>query len=88
MIKNESFIYFSEILRYNHSMMNEFSIAKNPAAASISLKTLWVVKADSTYDVNKGDTDTRSSVLIRTIAGQGSILTDDAAYTADSNTGS
>jgi len=86
MTKIESFIYFSEILRYNHSMMNEFSIAKNPAAASISLKTLWVVKSDSTYDVIRGSTETRSCVLIRTTAGQGRIHTDEAAYTADSGT--
>ena len=67
-------------------MVNEFSIAKTSTVSSISLKAIWVVKADSSYDIYKGSAITQESILIRTIKGQGTIQYDNNVLKAESCT--
>lgn len=55
----------------------DFSIVKNPlATASIALRTVYVLHADPTYDVKKGETADRDLVVLRTIEGMGNVKID------------
>lgn len=55
-------------------MYSEFSIAQTPAASSVTLKELWVVKADPCYDVYKGEIVKQELIAVRTVNGQGMLF--------------
>jgi AraC-like DNA-binding protein len=55
----------------------DFSILKNPlATASIALRTVYVLHADSTYDVKKRELSDNYFVALRTIGGMGKVIID------------
>ena len=63
-------IYKMEIQIYNINMFIEFSNSeKITEAIAYSLKSVWIIEADSTYDVKKGGAEKKELVALRTTRG-------------------
>ena len=67
-------IYKMEIQIYNSNMFIEFSNSeKITEAIAYSLKSVWIIEADSTYDVKKGGAQKKELVALRTTRGVGKV---------------
>lgn len=73
----DNYIYNSEIIGYNIFMNFDFSVTKNPiSTVAIALRTVYILHAETSYDVRKALKDNRDMIALRTIGGMGSVKID------------
>ena len=77
MLKSDKYIYKTAIIRYNSYMEFDFCISNDPKEVlALSLKTIYFLQADRSYDVQSYNHLSDSTIALRTLSGNGKIIVD------------
>ena len=70
----DNYIYNSAIIGYNQFMNFDFSLTQNPISTiAVALRTVYILHADTSYDVRKTFSDSKDMIALRTTGGMGCV---------------
>ncbi|NJD01695.1 MAG: helix-turn-helix transcriptional regulator [Ruminiclostridium sp.] len=70
----DNYIYNSAIIGYNQFMKFDFSKTENPISTiAVALNTVYILHADTSYDVKKALKDNKDMIALRTTGGMGCV---------------